>query len=127
MMSLYEKCQMSGDKEIHDNYMYIGQSGSGIIEIPLTGRQIKSICTSGDNDIAVDAVCSDAKVKEYLAKYSDEQIRSVLEEYGNWDEEELHDREANISRLVWTLAWDIYDKDNPNDSLAVDDMQSIIP
>ena len=38
MMSLYEKCQLAGDKEIHDDYMYIGQSCRGIIEIPLTGR-----------------------------------------------------------------------------------------
>ena len=41
MMSLYEKCQLAGDKEIHDDYVYIGPSGSGIVEIPLTGRQIK--------------------------------------------------------------------------------------
>ena len=107
MMSLYEKCQKAGDKQIHDNYVYIGQSSNGIVEIPLTGRQIKSICTTGDNDIAVDAICSDAKVKECLAKYSVEQIRNVLKEYGNWDDEELHDQKANISRLLWTLAWDI--------------------
>jgi hypothetical protein len=46
-----------------------------------------------------------------------------LEEYGNWNEEELSDQKANINRLVWVLAWDIFDSENPNECLAVDDMQ----
>ena len=123
-MTLYEKCQQSGDKEIHDDYVYIGQTSSGEIEIPLTGEQIKSICTQGDNEVAVNAVSNDAKVKEWLGKYSDEQVKCALEEYGNWNEEELNNPETNLSRLVWMLAWDVFDSDNPNEYLAVDGMQS---
>ena len=124
MMTLYEKCQQSGDKEIHDDYVYIVQTSSGEIEIPLTGEQIKSICTQGDNEVAVNAVSNDAKVKEWLGKYSDGQVKCALEEYGNWDEEELNNPETNLSRLVWMLAWDVFDSDNPNEYLAVDGMQS---
>lgn len=123
MMSLYEKCQQTGDKKIHDVYVYIGQNRSGRIELPLTGKQIKSICTTGNNDVAVNAVCNDSKVKKWLDKYSDEQVKSALEEYGSWTEEELNDQEANKNRLVWVLAWDIFDSENPNESLAVDEMQ----
>ena len=122
-MSLYEKCQQTGDMKIHDDYVYIGQNGSGSIELPLTGKQIKSICTTGNNDVAVDAVCNDTMVKEWLNRFSEENIKSALEEYGNWTEEELSDQKANINRLVWVLAWDIFDSENPNENLALDDMQ----
>lgn len=124
MISIYEECQQNGDNEIHDDYVYIGQTSSGEIEIPLTGKQIKSICTMGENDLAVDAVCSDPTVKECIGKHSDEKIRKVLEEYGNWSEEELNNPKANNRRLVWSLAWNIFDSDNPNDYLAIDEMQS---
>lgn len=123
MMSLYEKCQQTGDMKIHDDYVYIGQNGSGSIELPLTGKQIKSICTTGNKDVAVDAVCNDTMVKEWLNRFSEENIKSALEEYGNWTEEELSDQKANINRLVWVLAWDIFDSENPNENLALDDMQ----
>lgn len=95
MMSLYEKCQQTGDMKIHDDYVYIGQNGSGSIELPLTGKQIKSICTTGNNDVAVDAVCNDTMVKEWLNRFSEEIIKSALEEYGNWTEEELSDQKES--------------------------------
>ena len=98
-------------------------SSSGSIELPLTGKQIKSICTTGDNDVAVDVVVDDVKVQEWLGKYSDEQIRRALEEYGNWSDKELTDLKSNMSRLVWMMAWDIFDSDDPNESLAIDEMQ----
>ena len=122
-MTLYERCQQIGDNEIHDDYVYIGQTGSGEIEIPLTGKQIRSICTTGDNDAAVEVVVNNASVKESLSKYSNEKIKSALEEYGNWSEEELCDNNVNVRRLVWVLAWDINDSENPNESLAIDEMQ----
>ena len=123
-MSLYEQCQQSGDTNIHDDYVYIAQTGSGEIEIPLTGEQIKSICTMGDNDIAIAAVADNNKCQDWMNKYSDEQIQNALMEYGNWSEEELTDRQANIHRLVWTLAWDVFDSENPNEYLAVDELQT---
>ena len=122
-MTLYEKCQNTGDKEIHDDYVYIGQTSSGSIELPLTGKQIKSICTTGDNDVAVDAVVNDVKVQEWLGKYSDGQIKCALEEYGNWSDKELTDLKSNKSRLVWMMAWDIFDSEDPNENLAIDEMQ----
>lgn len=124
-MSLYEQCQQTGDTNIHDEYVYIGQTSSGEIEMPLTGLQIKNICTTGHNDIAVADVADDSKLQEWMSKYSDAQIQNALMEYGNWSEEELVDRQANIHSLVWTLAWDVFDSENPNEYLAIDELQTV--
>ena len=56
MMTIREKKRQTGKMTIYDKQIYIGQSSSGEIEIPLTGKQIKSICTIGENDIAVTEV-----------------------------------------------------------------------
>ena len=125
-MTLYEKCQECGDTSIHEDYVYIGQTGSGEIEIPLIGEQIKNICTSGNNDIAVEAVSGSQEIQTWMERYNDAQIQDALSEYGYWSGEELTDRQTNINRLVWTLAWDVFDSENPNESLAADDMQKVI-
>lgn len=124
-MTLYEKCQQSGDTELHDEYVYIAQTGSGEIEIQLMGEQVKSIATMGENDIAVEAVANTLEIQQWMKKYPDEVLRQALLEYGNWDEEELGDRQSNIQRLVWVLAWDLFDSDNPNEFLAADEYQRL--
>ncbi len=124
-MTLYEKCQQSGDTELHDEYVYIAQTGSGEIEILLTGEQVKSIATMGENDIAVEAVANTLEIQQWMKKYPDEVIRQALLEYGNWDDVELGDRKFNIQRLVWVLAWDLFDSDNPNEFLAADEYQRL--
>lgn len=122
-MTLYEKVKQSGNYSIHSDYVYIGQSSDGTIEIPLTGEQILSICTSGSNDLASEWVSRDEHVAEYMERYSDEQMVNVILEYGAWDEKELTNRQQNIERLVWLLAWDVFDDENPNNHLAIDEMQ----
>ena len=122
-MTLYEKVNQSGDCSIHNDYVYIGQSSSGTIEFPLTGEQIHCICTSGSNDLASKMVSKDEQVAKWMERYSDEQLKSVILEYGAWDEEELTDRQQNIERIVWLLAWDVFDDENPNNHLAIDEMQ----
>lgn len=124
-MTLYEKCLQSGDTELHDEYVYIAQTGSGEIEIPLTGEQVKNIATMGENDIAVEAVANTPEIQQWIRKYPDEVIRQALLEYGNWDDVELGDRKFNIQRLVWVLAWDLFDSDNPNEFLAADEYQRL--
>ena len=124
-MTLYEKCQQAGDTSIHDDYVYIGQTSSGEIEIPLKGEQIKAICTQGQNDWAVAEVCQSPHIKTWMKRYSDTQLCTSLSETGEWSEEELaaNSREENIKRLVWLLAWDIFDGQNPNEHLAADELQ----
>ena len=117
-MNNYERCQLTGDTMIHDRYVYLGQTGSGEIVIPLTGKQIKSICTIGNNDEAVKAVSKNKRVSEAMSHYSNEVMIKTLKEYGTWSDEELTDRVANILRLIWTQAWDIFESENPNEYLA---------
>ena len=111
------KKRQTGKKTIYDKHIYIGRSSSGEIEILLTGKQIKSICTIGENDIAVTEVSNSLKIQELMKRYTDEQLLSALKEMGRWNDNELRDRQENINRLVWMLAWDIFDSDNPNECL----------
>ena len=122
-MGLYEKVIASGDTKIHDRYIYILQYGSGTIEIPITGKLIKEICAIGSNDAAVEKACKHWRVKEKLAKYTDEELAEELSEYGALDEDELKNRKDNEARIVWSLAWDVFDSENPNEYLAIDELQ----
>ena len=122
-MTHFENYHIDGDTTIHDELVYIGQTTCGRIEIPLKGREIKSICTTGDNDMAVETVANSPFIGNWLERYSDEMIQNVLAEYGSWSEEELTQRQSNIHRLVWLLAWDIFDSENPQEYLAVDTLQ----
>ena len=122
-MTHYGKCRIDGDTTIHDELLYIGQTTCGEIEIPLKGRDIKAICTTGDNDLAVEAVADSPYVRMWMERYDDETIQHALAEYGCWTESELTKRLSNIHRLVWLLAWDVFDSEDPNEYLAADALQ----
>lgn len=122
-MTHYEKCHIDGDTTIHDELLYIGQTTCGEIEIPLRGRDIKAICTTGENDLAVEAVADSPRIRMWMERYGDETIQHALAEYGCWTESELTKRLSNIHRLVWLLAWDVFDSEDPNEYLAADALQ----
>ena len=122
-MTHYGKCRIDGDTTIHDELLYIGQTTCGEIEIPLKGRDIKAICTTGENDLAVEAVSDSPYVRMWMERYGDETIQHALAEYGCWTESELTKRLSNIHRLVWLLAWDVFDSEDPNEYLAADALQ----
>ena len=81
-MTHYEKCHIDGDTTIHDELLYIGQTTCGEIEIPLRGRDIKAICTTGENDLAVEAVADSPRIRMWMERYGDETIQRVLTECG---------------------------------------------
>ena len=122
-MTHYGKCRIDGDTTIHDELLYIGQTTCGEIEIPLKGRDIKAICTTGENDLAVESVADSPYVRMWMERYGDETIQHALAEYGCWTESELTKRLSNIHRLVWLLAWDVFDSEDPNEYLAADALQ----
>ena len=122
-MTHYEKCHIDGDTTIHDELLYIGQTTYGEIEIPLRGRDIKAICTTGENDLAVESVADSPYVRMWMERYGDETIQHALAEYGCWTESELTKRLSNIHRLVWLLAWDVFDSEDPGEHLAMDALQ----
>ena len=124
-MTHYGKCRIDGDTTIHDELLYIGQTTCGGIEIPLRGRDIKAICTTGENDLAVEAVADSPRIHMWMERYDDETIKRALAGYGCWTEDELSQRRANIHRLVWILAWDVFGSENPGEHLAADALQDM--
>ena len=106
---------------LQDDKVYIAQTTCGTIEIPLTGEDINSICTSGPNDLAVEYVCSKPSLRNWMTQYSKELIREEVRDYGNWTEEELANDEDNIQRLVWILSWELSDSEDPDLYLADED------
>ena len=46
-------------------------------------------------------------IKRQLAKLNPDTLRRELKEYGAWDEAELADHDANLSRWLWVTCADI--------------------
>jgi hypothetical protein len=80
---------------------YIWFDGSGRIEIPFTQEQIDSICHSGSNDAAV--------ASESKPAIDPALLKSVLSEYGAWDDIELSNHADNLERVFWIAAWDCFE------------------
>ena len=109
--------------KLPEKKVYIAQTGSGRIEIPLTGEEINSICTMGSNDAAVESVCNKPRLRCWMMRYSKELIREEIRSYSDWTEEELSSDEDNLQRLVWLLAWNVSDSDDPDSFLADEDYE----
>jgi hypothetical protein len=84
-------------------------TSSGRIELNITKKQAAIGMHQGacDNDIAV--LRQIPAIRRQLAKVDPELLKSELREYGAWDDAELSDHEANLSRLLWIMCGDILD------------------
>lgn len=49
------------------------------------------------------------RIRKQLDKIDPEALRKELKEYGTWDENELSDHDANLSRILWIACGDIVD------------------
>jgi hypothetical protein len=88
---------------------YHWSASSGRIELTLHQEDVDNICVSGPNDDAVNATVKLPRIAEQLEKIPSHKLEEELSEYGCWDEGELQDRDANLSRLVWIAAWDVHE------------------
>ena len=61
-----------------------------------------------DDDIAY--LRTVPRIRRQLAKINPELLRKELKEYGAWDDEDLADHDANLSRILWIACGDIVDK-----------------
>lgn len=69
---------------------------------------IVALCSqSGNMEDNIRQSLEDEELKEELSKLDPDKIRIELKECGTWDEEELKDNEANISRLLWVACGNI--------------------
>ncbi len=58
-----------------------------------------------DDDIA--ALRQVPAIRRQLDKIKPETLQAELREYGAWDDAELADHDANLSRILWLLCGDI--------------------
>ena len=80
---------------------YFWYDGSGRVEIKITQAQIDNVCHTGANDAAV-AAESKPDINPAL-------LKSILREYGAWDDAELSDHAANLGRVFWLACWDCFE------------------
>ena len=76
-------------------------------ELNITLSDAKSASHSGQCDDDIKALMEKPYIKRQLKKLDAEKLRLELKEYGAWDENELKDHEANLSRWLWTCCCDI--------------------
>lgn len=82
-------------------------TSSGRIELQMTLKQAQSCSHSGRCDGDVALLRQDPKIKRQLGKLDARLVCSELSEYGAWDDIELSDHNANLSRIIWIAANDI--------------------
>ncbi len=82
-------------------------TSSGRIELNITKEQaaIGSHQGACDDDIA--ALRQVPAIRRQLEKIKPETLKAELREYGAWDDAELADHDANLSRILWILCGDI--------------------
>lgn len=77
-------------------------------EINMSKEQAESISQGGKDAMpAVKELLKDPTVRKQLDALSPDDIRSELENYGAWDDDELADDEANKQRILWIAGGNI--------------------
>ena len=93
------------------NYFFL-TTGSGCIELLMKEDDIRSIATSGSNDLAVADVHGSEYIKKQLAQVSDEVIDDEFDNLGidmtMYEKGELK-RKDKEDYILWALAWDFID------------------
>lgn len=79
-------------------------------EIQMTLAQAESASHPGPCDADVAQLLTLPAIKRQLKKIDDATLQAELKEYGAWDDEELQDRAANESRIIWLAAGNITDE-----------------
>jgi hypothetical protein len=82
-------------------------SGSGRIELQLTKNQALTGSHPGDCDADIKYLRQLPAIKRQLAKLDANTLAKELKEYGAWDEIELQDHDANLTRILWIACGDI--------------------
>lgn len=88
---------------------YTSSSGRIELNIPLRVAEIGSHQGQCDADIAW-IMKHEAKVSRQLRRVDPEVLREELKGYGCWDEEELEEHHANLTRLLWLACGDIVER-----------------
>lgn len=82
-------------------------TSSGQIEIALTVADAHAGSHPGPCDADIAALRTLPYIAEQLAELDPEILAGELREYGAWDDAELADHDANLSRILWLACGDI--------------------
>ena len=66
-------------------------------------------CHPGDCSESIEALLTAKYIAEQLSALDPVAIRAELASYGAWDELELSDPDANLSRILWLACGQIFD------------------
>ena len=85
-------------------------TSSGRIELNITKNQAAVGSHQGQCDADISELRQVPTIRRQLAKVDPETLKAELREYGAWDDTELSDHDANLSRLLWIMCGDIQDR-----------------
>ena len=81
--------------------------GDGDVLITLTAEQARQGHHTGACDADIAELRQDEAIKAQLDALSPDAARDALKGYGAWDDAELADHDANLTRLLWLACGDI--------------------
>ena len=96
---------------INDNDYYFWTSSNGEIEFEIKGEYVNLVPRVGVADYAIEYMKDIPEVRVILDAIQPEVLRSILSDYGAWDDKELQDHESNLERMLWIACGDIQDYD----------------
>lgn len=76
-------------------------SGNYGIELNITLNEAHIGAHPGQCDDDIAYLRTVPRIRRQLAKIIPENLRRELKEYGAWDDDELADHDANLSRILW--------------------------
>ena len=82
-------------------------TSSGKIELNITKAQAQKGAHQGQCDTDIAGLRQVPAIRRQLAKIDAADLRKELAEWGAWDETELANHDANLSRILWLLCGDI--------------------
>ena len=82
-------------------------TGNYGIEIEMTLEQANACSHPGPCDLDVAALRLHEPIKSQLDKIDPDVLKTELSEYGAWDDAELSDHDANLTRILWIAAGEI--------------------
>ncbi len=84
----------------------------GRIELQITRAQAHTGHHQGQCDADIAELRRVPAIRRQLDKLPPPLVAECLSEYGAWDDEELSDHDANLSRLLWIACGDIVEGNN---------------
>jgi hypothetical protein len=79
----------------------------GRIELNIKLRDARSCSHQGDCELDVLVLMEKPSIRRQLDKLDPETVKTVLSEYGAWEDHEMQDHQPNLKRLLWLACCDI--------------------